>query len=77
VIVEDVNKAAAALAPTKFEDLKKDESLEAAQLEALVRNRIEFCRATKAAYFLLASDQTALAEQVNKLQHLLLHTSSL
>jgi len=70
VIVEDVNKAAGALAPTKFEDLKKDEPLEAAQLEALVRDLTEFCRRTKAAYFLLASDQTVLGAQVNKLQHL-------
>jgi hypothetical protein len=70
VIVEDVNKAAGLLAPSKFEDLRKDEPLEAAELETLVRDLTEFCRRTKAAYFLLASDQTKLAEQVNKLQHL-------
>ena len=70
VIVEDVNKAAGLLAPAKLEDLRKDEPVEAAQLEGLVRDLTEFCRSTKAAYFLLASDQSALAEQVNKLHHL-------
>lgn len=70
VIVEDVNKAAGGLAPSKLEDLRKDEPREAAELEALVRDLTQFCRKTKAAYFLLASDQTDLSAQVDKLQHL-------
>lgn len=70
VIVEDVNRAAGALSPSKLDDLRKDEPLEAKQLEALVRDLTEFCRSTKAAYFLVASDQTELSDQINKLQHL-------
>jgi len=70
VIVEDVNKAAGGLSPTKFTDLREDEPDEAAELERLVRQLTEFCRTTKAAYFLVAADDTALSTQVNKLQHL-------
>ena len=70
IIVEDVNKAAGQLSPSKFEDLRKDEPEEAASLEKLVRILTEFCRETKAAYFLVATDNAVIGEQVNKLQHL-------
>jgi energy-coupling factor transporter ATP-binding protein EcfA2 len=70
VIVEDVNKAAGLLSPSKFDDLRKDEPSEAASLEQVVRQLTEFCRATKAAYFLLSTDDAELSDQVNKLQHL-------
>lgn len=70
VIVEDVNKAAGLLSPSKFEDLRKDEPEEAATLEAVVRKLTEFCRVTKAAYFLVPTDDAKLSDQINKLQHL-------
>jgi hypothetical protein len=79
VIVEDVNKAAGLLSPTKLEDLRKDEPAEAALLEGLVRRLTEFCRSCRTAYFLVATDEEELNIQVNKLQHLrfthLLHES--
>lgn len=70
ITVEDVNKAAGLLSPSKFEDLRKDEPAEAAILEALVRELTEFSRATKSAYFLIPTDAIELSDQVNKLQHL-------
>ena len=69
VIVEDVNKAAGVLAPSKLEDLSKDEPGQAAVLESLVRRLTEFCRQRRAAYFLVATD-SELSQQVNALQHL-------
>jgi energy-coupling factor transporter ATP-binding protein EcfA2 len=70
VTVEDVNRAAGLLSPSKFEDLKKDEPSEAAELESLVRNITEFCRSTKCAYFLIPTDAPELPGQVDKLQNL-------
>lgn len=70
VIVEDVNKAAGLISPTKFDDLRKDEPAEAQELEKLVRQITEFCREKKSAYFLVATDEADLTEQINKLQHL-------
>jgi len=70
VTVEDVNKAAGHLSPSKFSDLRKDEPVEAASLEQLVRRITEFCRSTKVAYFLVPTDLAELGEQVDKLQHL-------
>ncbi|MFD8325157.1 hypothetical protein [Streptomyces lydicus] len=70
VIVEDVNKAAGLISPSKFDDLRKDEPAEARELENLVRQLTEFCRAKKSAYFLVATDEAELSEQINKLQHL-------
>lgn len=70
ITVEDVNKAAGLLSPSKFEDLRKDEPAEAASLEKLVRQLTEFSRATKSAYFLVSTDAIELSDQVNKLQHL-------
>lgn len=70
VIVEDVNKAAGLISPSKFDDLRKDEPAEAQVLEKLVRQITEFCRARKSAYFLVATDDFELSEQINKLQHL-------
>ncbi|MFG3316080.1 hypothetical protein ACGF0C_29340 [Streptomyces albidoflavus] len=70
VIVEDVNKAAGLISPSKFEDLRKDEPNEAIELGKLVRQITEFCREKKSAYFLVATDEAALSEQINKLQHL-------
>jgi energy-coupling factor transporter ATP-binding protein EcfA2 len=70
VIVEDVNKAAGLISPSKFDDLRKDEPAEAQVLEKLVRQITEFCRARKSAYFLVATDELELSEQINKLQHL-------
>ncbi|MFF6854291.1 hypothetical protein ACFY9H_02700 [Streptomyces bacillaris] len=70
VIVEDVNKAAGLISPTKFDDLRKDEPDEALELEKLVRQITEFCREKKSAYFLVATDEAVLSEQINKLQHL-------
>ncbi|MCQ4084427.1 hypothetical protein NGB36_28565 [Streptomyces sp. RB6PN25] len=52
VIVEDVNKAAGLISPTKFDDLRKDEPAEAQQLERLVRKLTEFCREKKPPTFL-------------------------
>ncbi|GAA1953713.1 hypothetical protein [Kitasatospora viridis] len=70
VIVEDVNKAAGGLSPSKLADLSKDEPGEAQQLENLVRQLTEFCREHKSAYFLVATDEAGLTEQIDKLQHL-------
>jgi hypothetical protein len=70
VIVDDVNKAAGLLSPTKFEDLRADEPDEAAALAQLVRRLTEFCRERGRAYFLIATDSAELSAQVDKLQHL-------
>ncbi|HVV09032.1 hypothetical protein [Amycolatopsis sp.] len=70
VMVEDVNKAAGTIAPSKLEDLKVDEPAEAQALEGLVREITEFCRDRKSAYFLVARDEVELKEQINKLQNL-------
>jgi hypothetical protein len=70
IIVEDINKAAGLLSPAKFEDLKVDEPQEAIELSRLVRKLTEFCRERKSAYFLIATDNTELSAQVDKLQHL-------
>lgn len=70
VIVEDINKAASLLSPAKFEDLKVDEPQEAIELSKLVRKLTEFCRDRKSAYFLVASDETELSSQVDKLSNL-------
>ncbi len=70
VIVEDVNKAAGLISPSKFDDLEKDEPDEAHELEKLVRQITEFCREKKSAYFLVATDEAKLSDQINKLQHL-------
>lgn len=70
ITVEDVNKGAGLLAPSKREELQKDEPTEAASLMALVQNLTEFCRKQKSAYFLVPLDNVELSAQVNKLQHL-------
>lgn len=70
VIVEDINKAAGSLSPSKFQELKVDEPKEAIQLEKLVRQITEFCREHKSAYFSIAADDSELSAQVDKLQHL-------
>jgi hypothetical protein len=70
VIVDDINKAAGQLSPTKFADLKADEPEEAVALADLVRRLTEFCRARGCAYFLIATDSIQLSDQVDKLQHL-------
>ncbi len=70
IIVEDVNKAAGLLSPSKLEDLQKDEPAQAQTLEALVRSLTEFCRDRKSAYFLVPREANELNEQINALQHL-------
>jgi len=62
IIVEDVNKSAAALSPSKLLDLRKDEPQEAQALEQLVQRLTDFCRREKSAYFLVARDAGALTE---------------
>lgn len=70
VNVEDVNKGAGTLAPSKRKDLQRDEPAEADELVSLVQSITEFCRAKKSAYFLVAADDVELSRQVDKLQHL-------
>lgn len=70
VIVEDVNKAAGLISPSKISDLKIDEPEEARELESLVREITNFCRQQKSAYFLVATDDTGLSEKIDKLQNL-------
>lgn len=70
VSVEDVNKGAGTLAPSKRKDLQRDEPAEADELGNLVQKITEFCRAKKSAYFLVAADDVLLSKQVDKLQHL-------
>lgn len=70
IIVEDVNKAAGSLSPSKLTELKADEPDEAASLEQLVQLLTKFCRRNKRAYFLVALNEVQLSAQVNKLQHL-------
>lgn len=70
VIVDDVNKSAGQLSPSKFDDLKADEPEEAAALANLVRKLTEFCRAHGRAYFLIPTDAVDLSNQIDKLQHL-------
>ena len=70
VIVEDVNNAAADIAPAKLTDLKEDVPQEARELEALVYDLTEFCRFTKCAYFLIDTQDDVLSHQVDSLQNL-------
>jgi len=70
VTVEDVNKGAGTLAPSKRKDLRRDEPAEADELDTLVQELTEFCRTKKSAYFLVATDDVNLSRQVDKLQHL-------
>ncbi len=70
VNVEDVNKGASTIAPSKRKDLQHDEPSEADELGNLVQKITEFCRAKKSAYFLVAADDAQLSRQVDKLQHL-------
>ncbi len=70
VIVEDVNQAAGLLAPTKLDDLRKDEPGEAVILERLVRRLTEFCRTRRSAFFLIPTDDADLNKQIDKLQNL-------
>lgn len=70
VNVEDVNKGAGTLAPSKRTDLLRDEPTEADELGSLVQKITEFCRGKKSAYFLVAADDIGLSRQVDKLQHL-------
>lgn len=70
VIVEDVNGAAADIAPSKLSELKEDVPLEARGLEACVYDLTEFCRHTGCAYFLVDTQDEILAHQIDALQNL-------
>ncbi len=70
VNVEDVNKAAGEIAPSKFEDLAKDAPAKEADLRRLVDELTEFCRINKAAYFLTDAADSDLANNMEALQHL-------
>jgi hypothetical protein len=70
VIVEDVNEAAGTIAPSKFDDLKRDAPELAAELRALVVDLTGFCRQTQCAYFLVDAQDRELSDSMDALQHL-------
>lgn len=70
VIVEDVNGAAADIAPSKLSELKEDVPQEARDLEARVYDLTEFCRHTGCAYFLVDTQDEVLGHQIDALQNL-------
>jgi hypothetical protein len=69
IIVEDINKAAGTIAPSKLDDLKEDAPEEVASLQALVLDLTEFCRRSKRAYFLVDSGDAELSRAMDALQH--------
>lgn len=70
VIVEDVNSAAADVAPGKLTDLKVDAPDEARALEARLTDLTNFCRHTKRAYFLVDTQDETVEKDVAQLQNL-------
>ncbi len=70
VMAEDVNQAAGQTAPAKLNDLPQDAPEEAATLEVLLADLTEFCRARKAAYFLVDNQDAGLASKIDQLQDL-------
>lgn len=70
VTVEDVNKGAGEIAPSKKRDLQRDEPAEAEALTSLVASLTDFCRRSRSAYFLASADDVVLSRQMDKLQHL-------
>lgn len=70
VMAEDVNQAAGQTAPAKLNDLRQDAPEEAATLEVLLADLTEFCRARKAAYFLVDNQDAGLASKIDQLQDL-------
>jgi hypothetical protein len=70
VMAEDVNQAAGQTAPAKLNDLRQDAPDEAATLELLLADLTEFCRARKAAYFLVDNQDGGLASKIDQLQDL-------
>jgi energy-coupling factor transporter ATP-binding protein EcfA2 len=69
VTVEDVNKAAGSIAPSKLDDLKQDAPEEAAALQAVVVELTEFCRQSRRAYFLVDSSDRELSNIMDALHH--------
>jgi hypothetical protein len=69
-MAEDVNLAAGQTAEAKLDDLREDAPTEAAQLEMLLEDLAEFCRHSKAAYFLVDSQDAGLTAKVDQLQDL-------
>ena len=69
IIVEDINKAAGTIAPSKLDDLKEDAPEEVASLQSLVVDLTEFCRRSKRAYFLVDSGDAELSRAMDALQH--------
>lgn len=70
VIVEDVNSAAAGIAPGKLTDLKADAPAEARALEARLADLTNFCRLTNRAYFLVNTQDESVEKDVAQLQNL-------
>ena len=70
VMAEDVNQAAGQTGPAKLNDLREDAPEEAATLEALLADLTEFCRAKKAAYFLVDNQDAGLSSKIDQLQDL-------
>jgi hypothetical protein len=69
-MAEDVNQAAGQTAPAKLNDLRQDAPEEAATLELLLADLTEFCRARKAAYFLVDNQDAQLTSKIDQLQDL-------
>jgi len=70
VTVEDVNRAAAVLAPAKLDDMQQDAPEEAAHSRVLINQLTDFCRRTHRAYFLVDASDRELIGRMESLQHL-------
>lgn len=70
VTVEDVNRAAGVLAPSKLDDMQKDSPEAAASSRAIINELTAFCRRTKRAYFLVEVGDAELSERMESLRHL-------
>lgn len=70
IIVEDVNSAAAKIAPTKLDDLRQDTPDEAEAIQDRVIDLTNFCRDRRSGYFLVDTRDRALMQDINALQHL-------